>query len=158
MWHNLNPSGATAGQLYYQTVGSTGNRLFVVTWDTWADSAHTQENIFQIQLHEQTGDISYHYYALDSVEGSRVGVNHGDGVEYTGFWYDGSANTDGSGTYNANQDGPDGSLEGWRIAYSYDPQSGSYSGDATYAPEPGTMALMLVGIGGVLAARRRRSG
>ncbi|MBD3292527.1 MAG: PEP-CTERM sorting domain-containing protein, partial [Armatimonadia bacterium] len=66
------------------------------------------------------------------------------------------ANTNGGGSHNANQDAPDGSLEGWRITYGYEPQSGSYEGETTYAPEPGTMALVLVGIAGVLTARRRR--
>ncbi len=157
MWHDFNPA-SSSNLIYHQTVGSTGNRRFAATWDTWADSEGTQRNIFQIQLHEADGDISYHYYALDGPEdGSRVGINRGDGSDYTGFWYDGGANYDGSGIHNANQDGPDGSLEGWRITYTYDADSESYHADAEHVPEPGTMALMLVGIAGVITARRQRS-
>jgi hypothetical protein len=158
MWHDLNPAGGSNGRVYYQTVGGGANRRFVVTWDTYADPAETQHNVFQIQLHEATGDISYHYHSLDGVEdGSRVGINYGDGAEYTGFWYDGDQNYDGGGGHTANQDGPNGSLEGWTINYTFNEETGSYDATNNYVPEPGTLALLLIGIAGGIAARRRRA-
>lgn len=154
LWHDFH----FTGRVYHQTVGSGTDRRFVVTWDTFADAAETESNIFQIQLHEATGTISYHYHTVTGVDGARVGVNYGDGVEYTGFWYDGGSNFDGGGLYNANQQGPTGNLEGWTISYDFNPETGSYDAQAQYVPEPGTLALLLIGIaGGAVRLRRHRS-
>ena len=157
LWHDFNPSASSNSRIYYQTVGSGNERRFVVTWDAYADAAETERNIFQAQLHEATGQIQYSYHTISGVDGARVGVNYGDGVEYTGFWYDGAQNYDGGGLHNANQQGPTGSLEGWSIYYDFNPATGSYEATSQYIPEPGTMALLLVGIGAGAALKRRRT-
>lgn len=155
MWYDFQPNWSNPGTLYYGTIGSGNDQRFVVTWDT--HTALAERNIFQLQLHEATGRIQYSYHTLEGVEGARVGVNLGDGVEYTGFIYDGGQNYDGGGVGNANQYGPTGSLEGWSIYYDFDSETGSYEATSQYIPEPGTMALLLVGLGAGAALKRRRS-
>lgn len=155
LWHDFQPSWFYPGYVYYGTVGEGSQRRFVATWDT--HTAINQRNIFQAQLHEGTNNISFHYYLLTGPEaGSRVGINMGDGVEYTGFWYDGAENFDGDGTQNANQRGPAGSLEGTTITYSFDADTGSYVATHTAVPAPGALIMTLIGLGGGVAAIRRR--
>lgn len=145
------------GRIYYETVGEEGQRIFAVTWDTYLDAGKTQQVVFQSQLHEASGRIQFSYAQIpDELIGARVGINYGDGVEYTGFWYEGWSNYDGGGTQNANQYGPQGNLAGWSIYYDWNPDSGTYDVSQQNIPEPSTMAMLLTGLGVSWLARRRQ--
>ncbi len=156
LWYDFRPSWEHPGYVYYGTVGSEGQQRFVATWDT--HTAANQRNIFQAQLHEATGDMSFHYLAVDGPEaGSRVGINRGDGKQFAGFWYDGGQNSRRGAAHNANQQGPTRSLEGSTITYTFDHETDSYQATHAHTPAPGALIATLLALGGVVAVRRRKT-
>jgi hypothetical protein len=142
-------------RIYYETVGEEGQHRFVVTYDVYLDADETKNVLFQVQLHEETGRIQFSYYRIhEELTGARIGINYGNGVEHTGFWYDGDENYDGDGAYNANMQGPQGSLDGLTLYFDYDPSIGSY----VATPEPATLSLLAFGGLALLPRRNFKAG
>jgi hypothetical protein len=70
-WDDLNPSTG-ASEVYYQTLGTPGNRRFVVQWDTAHFGGDATDLIrFQAMLMEATGEIRVCY--PDTLSASNVG-------------------------------------------------------------------------------------
>lgn len=152
MWTDFNPDGLTSVNTYYRTLGSAGNRRFIVTWEDTPDP-DGGENTFQLQLHESGNRIQMSYLSLPvnppdpAAHTTPVGVNYGDGVQHTSFNY----NTAGNG------DGPDGSLEGTTLWFDYNSETESYEYTSEQVPDPATLVLFLSGLGIGEAIRRRKS-
>jgi hypothetical protein len=152
IWSDFNPSGSYYVwdlETYYDFRGTAGSRRFIVTWEDTPD-ANGDTNTFQLQLHEdgdmiQMSYLSFPFEPSDTYQ-NPIGVNYGDGVEYTSFEYDGVDNGIG----------PTGSLEGHSLYFTYNAGSGKYDMESQYAPEPGTAMLMLAGLAAGWLVRRRQ--
>jgi len=74
------------GEVYYNTVGTTGNHIFVATWDGVPDFSDGGSNTFQVVLYEATGIIQFGYNGLETGgitgyggEDIQVGISDGTG-------------------------------------------------------------------------------
>ncbi|CAN2040814.1 PEP-CTERM protein-sorting domain-containing protein [Candidatus Magnetomoraceae bacterium gMMP-15] len=145
-WADLYPS--EEGEIYYNTLGTTGNQRFVVTWDDVLDYAEEFKNTFQVVLYE-SGLIQFGYDNLlgsdDGAGENVIGVSQGDGTHFNYFIAaDGSI----SGIY------PNGN----NLFYNWNPTSLNYDMSETYpvsepVPEPATMLLFGTGLAGLLGTR-----
>jgi hypothetical protein len=158
-----NTTDADTNQVWYQTVGAPGNRVFIVTWDSvgYYQAQNGSRNTFQVALAENenmwgpTFNAAFSYGRMDWTTGqasqggpfggvaATVGINAGDGVRYdqlgrfdhAGFDYNGFNTPSGVDV-----------LEGDR--YFFDACEG-------IVPAPASAALLAVG--GLLVSRRRRA-
>ena len=73
LWDDLNPG---ANQMRYRTLGSSPNRVFVVSWLSapYYGANSGQTATFQVQLHEQ-GQIVYRYGAVDGSGGAHANAD-----------------------------------------------------------------------------------
>lgn len=72
------------GGIYYQTIGTTGSRTLIIEWASVSQFSHTSEYAsFQVQIHEATGVIEYHYGSNTAVGASwsgSVGLENSTGT------------------------------------------------------------------------------
>ncbi len=84
-WDDLDPS--SGGSVYYATIGTAPDRMFVVTWENVPDFyTATSAYTFQIILYEKTGDIKFQYKSADCTGSSAtigVEINDADYTEYS---------------------------------------------------------------------------
>ena len=99
-WDDLDP--AAAGDVYVQTIGTAGNREFIIQWNNvpYYNGGTTETGRFQIVLSEATGEIEFRYDDTDF-----NGTGHDNGVSAT------IAIQNGSGvatqhSFNTGQRGP----------------------------------------------------
>ncbi|MEL7274408.1 MAG: Ig-like domain-containing protein, partial [Pseudomonadota bacterium] len=86
-WEDLDAT--VAGEVYVETVGTAGNREFIVQWDEiarWNNGA-TQTITFQAVLSEADGSIEFRYEdatfgnaAIDGGAGATIGIQDGSGT------------------------------------------------------------------------------
>ena len=74
------------GEVYYNTMGTAGNRKFVATWEGVPDYSEGGNNTFQVVLYEGTGIIQFGYNGLEtdgttgySGDDLQVGISDGTG-------------------------------------------------------------------------------
>ena len=74
------------GEVYYNTVGTAGNRKFVATWEDVPDYSEGGNNTFQVVLYEGTNIIQFGYNGLETDgttgyggEDIQVGISDGTG-------------------------------------------------------------------------------
>jgi hypothetical protein len=83
-WDDLNPSAG--GSLYYQTMGSAPNRVFIVEFLNIPSFGDSNPNTFEYKLFEGSDVIEVHYLALGTNGNTHtVGIENqdgSDGVEY----------------------------------------------------------------------------
>ena len=76
----------TSGKVYYNTIGTAGDRKFVATWEDVPDYSEGGNNTFQVVLYEGTGIIQFGYNGLDTDgttgyggDDMQVGISDGTG-------------------------------------------------------------------------------
>jgi hypothetical protein len=62
-WDDFNP--LSGGIVYYGNFGFSPNRVFVVEWYLMSNWTQTGNASFQVQLHEATGAVEFHYDDVD---------------------------------------------------------------------------------------------
>ena len=62
-WDDFNP--LSGGIVYYGNSGFSPNRVFVVEWYLMSNWSQTGNASFQVQLHEATGAVEFHYDDVD---------------------------------------------------------------------------------------------
>jgi hypothetical protein len=62
-WDDFNP--LSGGIVYYGNFGVSPNRVFVVEWYLMSNWTQTGNASFQVQLHEATGAVEFHYDDVD---------------------------------------------------------------------------------------------
>lgn len=149
-------------QIDLDSNGSTD--LFAVTWDSvgWFSGQNGERNTFQLVISADPGffggtrNTAFSYGRMDWTTGqasgggpfggtaATVGANRGNGVDFSQFGRFDHAGGDWDGAFG-NNDGVD-FLEGRRFFF---------DGCVGDVPAPGAAALL--GLGGLLAARRRRA-
>ncbi len=145
-WADLNPD--EGGDIYYNTLGTVGNRRFVVTWDDVMDYEEEFDNTFQVILFEN-GSIQFGYESLlgsgDDDGEDVIGVSQGDGTNYNYFIAD---DGDNNGIYP----------NGGNLFYNWNSTSLNYDVSDTHAhpvPTPGALFLLGGGLVGLLFRSRR---
>jgi hypothetical protein len=141
---DLNPR--EGGKVYTNTLGTAGDKKFVMTWFEVIDFEEEFYNSFQAILHEN-GTIRFNYLKLSGSDDDGgddvIGVSQGDGSHFNYFTAD-----DG----NANGIHPSGKS----LLYTWNSASANYDQTASQlasVPEPSTLAIFALGILG-LASRR----
>ncbi len=79
---NLNPRGA----VYYQTLGTAPNRIFVVEWDGVPHYYNSGSYTFEVILYEKTGDIKFQYNSNSTTGSSAtigVEIDNNDFTQYS---------------------------------------------------------------------------
>ncbi len=72
-WDDLGPEEAGEG-VFYQTVGSAPNEIFIVQWNKDHLGGNGNTYIFQLQIHQATNEI---YFVYDVVEVGDAGIDFG---------------------------------------------------------------------------------
>ena len=79
MWDQMNVAGwGSSGQVFYETVGTTGSRQFIVQWDAVENSANSVST-YQVVIEEATNDIYIHYNSLGGNHdggGATIGIRN----------------------------------------------------------------------------------
>ncbi|MBN1402757.1 MAG: DUF11 domain-containing protein, partial [Anaerolineae bacterium] len=92
-WDDLQP-GVGSGRLYFAVVGAAPRRIAVVEWHQVRFYGSTEEQTFQVLLHEGTHRIVYQYLDVNGARGAgssaTVGIENGDGTEGIQYLFDGS--------------------------------------------------------------------
>lgn len=134
------------GEVYTNTLGTAGDKRFVMTWLDVIDYEEEFYNSFQAILFEN-GTIRFNYLQLngsgDDSGDDVIGISQGDGSHFNYFTAD-----DG----NANGIHP----SGMSLLYTWNSASASYdqtTSQLATVPEPATLAIFALGILG-LASRR----
>ncbi len=147
-WADLYPG--EEGDIYYNTLGTIGDRRFVVTWDDVIDYDEEFNNTFQVILFEN-GSIQFGYESLlgsdDGGGDDVIGVSQGDGTNYNYFIAD---DGDSGGIYP----------NGGNLFYNWNSTSLNYDMSDTHAhpvPEPSTVFLLGAGVAGLLFRNRRKT-
>ena len=82
-WDDLRPSGG--GSVYYQTLGSPGNRKLIVEYDGVNRFSGPSVLTFQAILEETTNNISFQYLSMSGVEfaggSATIGIENADGSD-----------------------------------------------------------------------------
>lgn len=164
MQFNASPHSNFQTKTHYNTIGAAGSRVFVVTWLDTPDAAGGR-NTFQMRMFEGTNTIQMSYLALPAVPDptkiAPVGLNFGDGSLHASFQYNVADNPTFDGFEAIT---PNGSLQGRTLQFNYEPATGNYvmfadinygDGNFEHVPEPGTWALMGIGVVGLALYRRR---
>ncbi len=158
-----NPTDADTNLVWHRTFGAPGNQVFVVTWDSvgWYSGQNGQRNTFQVAIAENENhfgpnlNIAFSYGRMDWTTGqasgggpfggaaATVGANQGDGIRFSQLGRFDQPGTAYDGAFG-NNDGVD-FLE-YRTFF--------FNGCDGDVPAPGVLAL--VGLGGLVAGRRRR--
>jgi len=87
-WDDLNPE--RGGYVYYQTIGTAPNRIFVVEWKDIPHYPNSGSYTFEVILYEKTGDIKFQYNSADADGSSAtIGVEI-DNNDYTQYSYNSS--------------------------------------------------------------------
>ncbi|MBT4178471.1 MAG: PEP-CTERM sorting domain-containing protein [Candidatus Marinimicrobia bacterium] len=145
-WADLDPD--EGGDIYYNTLGSSGNMRFVVTWDDVYDYEEEFYNTFQVILFEN-GLIQFGYQQLngsgDDDGEDVIGVSQGDGTHFTYFI---AADGNENGIY------PDGQ----NLFFNWNPVTLNYDMTASTAPVPEPTTILLFGLGilGFAGVSRRK--
>jgi hypothetical protein len=159
-----NQTNANTNLVWHQTFGTPGHRVFVVTWDAvgWYNQAATPTNTFQVAMAENVNQFgvglncAFSYGDMNWTTGTAsgggpfggtpatVGINNGNGVDFDQIGRYDHAGYDYNGSSNAVTNGVD-SLD-----------LRTYYFDACHGILPAPGATALLGLGGLLAARRRR--
>ncbi len=144
-WADLDPD--EGGDIYYNTLGTLGDRRFVVTWDDVIDYEEEFNNTFQVILYE-TGLIQFGYQSLlgsgDNDDEDVIGVSRGDGINYNYFT---AADGDDNGIYP----------NGENLFYTWNAGAQNYDASNTHSvPEPGMIFLLGAGFAGLLVRNRRK--
>jgi len=146
-WADLDAS--EGGNIYYNTLGTAGDRRFVVTWDDVIDHENEFNNTFQAVLFEN-GSIQFGYESLlgsgDDAGKDVIGVSQGDGTNYN---YSIAADGDSGGIYP----------NGRNLFYNWNSTSLNYDISNTHThsvPEPSTVFLLGAGFVGLLFRGRRK--
>ena len=83
-WDDLNPS--QGGGVYYQTIGTAPNRIFVIEWYEVPHYYNSGQYTFEVILYERNGDIKIQYNS-SSTDGSSatigVEIDDSDYTEYS---------------------------------------------------------------------------
>jgi len=158
-----NTTDADTNLVWHRTFGAPGNQVFVVTWDSvgWFANQNGQRNTFQVAIAENENqwgtnlNIAFSYGRMDWTTGqasgggpfggvaATVGANQGDGIRFSQlgrFGQDGNA-----------YDGAFGDVDGVNFL---EYRTFFFNGCDGDVPAPGVLAL--VGLGGLVAGRRRR--
>lgn len=150
--------------VWHQSFNTSSGPVFVVTWDSvgWFSGQNTERNTFQLAIAanpNQWGanlNTAFSYGRMDWTTGqasgggpfggvaATVGANRGDGIDFSQLGRFDHAGNDWDGAFGLN-DGVD-FLEN---------RDFFFDGCAGDVPAPGAAALL--GLGGLLAARRRRN-
>ncbi len=82
-WDDLDPG--IGGKVYYQTIGTAPNRIFVVEWYRVKHYNNNTRYTFEIILFEKTGDIKFQYKSNTDGGSATIGVeiNNSDFVQYS---------------------------------------------------------------------------
>jgi hypothetical protein len=142
---DLCPSCDSDSNIYTNTLGTSGDMKFIMTWLNVLDYEEEFYNTFQAILFEN-GSIQFNYLKLNgSYYGSEdvIGVSSGDGANFN---YLTAGNGDENGIYP----------NGQSFLYTWNKTSSNYdlTIDApTSVPEPSTLASFALGLMG-LASRR----
>lgn len=164
-----NTSGADTNLVWHKTMtsSSTGNSLFVVTWDSvgFYNSNNSLRNTFQLVLAENENEFgtglnaAFSYGDMNWTTGSAsggvngfggtaatVGINNGDGVRFDQIGrFDHAGNDYGGGGANPPATSGVDYLDGR-----------TYFFDACQGVVPAPSALAVLGMGGLIVGRRRR--
>ncbi len=91
-WDDLNPSAG--GKVYYQTIGSAPNRIFVVEWRRVKHYGSNTRYTFEVILYENKGDVKFQYKRNANGSSATVGIELDDS-DYVQYSYNSSSLSNG---------------------------------------------------------------
>lgn len=148
LWDDWQNFQTVADATYYQTVGSPGDRRFIIQWNrTHGFLSSPSPVTFQTELLEKDGSIYFNYADVDS----------GDFRSNGAFATVGIRNTDGEITEEALQwSFNEASVQDGQSLFFAATNGGSEPGPSSAVPEPGTWLLFGSGLLTAWAGRRKR--
>ncbi len=86
LWTDLTFQDPGAGSVYYQTIGSPGNRRFIVQWNTALFQGDASGVTFEVILAEGTNSINFQYktITLGAGDNNRKGLTAAVGIHNAG--------------------------------------------------------------------------